>query len=255
MDYRKELNLIKEVTPKIYAETVDETITSELKDVQDLVTSTDLHMETSLVDIIKKAFPGDHFHTEEFNHDTILKDRTWIIDPIDGTSNYAAGLPMFVVQVALYDKGDIVMSYMHAPALDKTWYAIKGEGAFVNDVRYRTEDRPDTTSIMALVGMTHDNVMRYYERMLGLAVEEHHKLRMFGSVGLELALASEGMFNLFYTAEKKIWDVYPGLLLLREAGAILLNEQGKPHTLSDDHLFICKNKKAESQLLKKVLTT
>ncbi len=253
MGYQKELNLIKEITHKIYDETIGQTLKSKFKGVQDLVTSTDLHIEEALIGIIRKVFPNDHFHTEEFHSQTRLKDRTWIIDPIDGTSNYAVGLPLFVVQIAFYDQGDIVMSYLYAPRLDKTWHAVKGGGAFVNDDPYQTDYREDDNMVMALVGMTHDNKKTFYDKMLDLAIERKYKLRMLGSIGLELALASEGMFNFFYTNETKIWDLYPGLLLLKEAGAVLLNEKGKPYELGDEHLFICKDKDAEDILKDRIL--
>ncbi len=255
MTYQKELNLIKEVTKKIYDETIDKTLESKFKGLQDLVTSTDLHIEEELVGIIKKVFPNDHFHTEEFHNQTRLKDRTWIIDPIDGTSNYAVGLPLFVVQIAFYDQGDIVMSYLYAPKLNKTWHAVKGEGAYVNDKLYHTNDHSDSSMVMSLVGMTHDNEKMFYENMLDLAIKRKYKLRMLGSIGLELALASEGMFNFFYTNESKIWDLYPGLLLLRETGAIVLNEKGKPYELGDEHLFICKNDDAKVILEKQILSS
>ena len=129
MNYQKELNLIKNITKVIYENTNNSVIKTDFKGEQDIVTSSDLYIEKQLISSIKKVFPDDNFHTEEYNNSSLLKDRTWIIDPIDGTSNYACGLGLFVIQIALYDKNDIVLSYVYAPILNKTYYAIKNEGA------------------------------------------------------------------------------------------------------------------------------
>ncbi len=251
MNYKKELDLLKIEIKRIYNQTKNQEILTKSKGEQDIVTSMDLYIEEEIIKAIKKEFPNDFFHTEEFHHETIIKNRTWVIDPIDGTSNYAKNLGLFVVQIALYDQSDIVLSYVYAPELDKTYYAIKGNGAYLNDHPYHVNDHHSSTFMISMVGLSHKKEDKiYYKKIIDYSIEHKYKLRMLGSVGLEIALTSEGIFDLFYTNVTNHWDLYPGILLLREAGAILLNEQGKVYQLDDLNLFACKNEEVKDKLLK-----
>jgi myo-inositol-1(or 4)-monophosphatase len=255
MHYHKELQLIKKITKPIFEETTQKVFKSEFKGEQDIVTTTDLFIEKALVKAIKEAFPEDYFHTEEYHHDTHLKDRTWLIDPIDGTSNYAAHLELYVVQIALYDQGDIVLSYIYMPSLDNSYYAIKNQGAFLNDQLYQVDDHQQSSSfMMTLVGLTQDHQERqYYGPLMDLAIENKYKIRMLGSIGLELAFASEGVYDLLYTNISNYWDLFPGILLLRESKAMLFNEKGESYQINDKHLFVCKNEKSKEILFSKIL--
>ncbi|MFW5847738.1 MAG: inositol monophosphatase family protein [bacterium] len=247
MGYKKELLLLKKNIKNIYKQTNNFKTNITYKGKQDIVTSTDLYVEEQIIKTIKTEFPTDHFHSEEFNRDTNLQNRTWLIDPIDGTSNYAIDMDLFVLQIALYDKGDIVLAFIYAPKLKKTYYAIKDYGAYLNGKRYAINNKNSANFMMSLVGMTHNN-NNYYKKLINLAVDNKLKLRMLGSVGLELAFTSEGIFNIFYTNVTNLWDIYPGILLLRESGAILLNEKGKPYNLNDKNLFVCKDLEAKKLL-------
>jgi len=249
--YQKELDLLKKVVQPIYEETKKNDFESEFKGEQDIVTTTDIFIEKRLIKAIKGEFPHDYFHTEEFNHHTKLKNRTWLIDPIDGTSNYAAHLDLFVVQIALYDQADIVLSYIYVPKFDKTYYAIKGHGAFLNQKVYRINDHNQSTSfMMSLVGLTQNKNQQYYfKQLMTLAIDHKYKIRMLGSIGIELAFASEGIYDLLYTNVTNYWDLFPGILLLREAGAILLNEEGKTYRIDDKHLFIFKNDSSKKRFI------
>src|SRR5690554_1662206 len=246
MNYNNELNLLKTITKQIYEDAILTVKHTSFKGEQDIVTSTDLYIERHLIEKIKLAFPNDFIHSEEYHNKTILKDRTWLIDPIDGTSNYAAHLGLYVVQIALYDKGDIVLSYIYAPSFNKTYYAIKGEGAYLNDKKYHVSDKQDPSNFMiSMVGLSHKSSDKtYFKKIIDLSIDHKFKTRMLGSIGLELALTSEGIFNLFYTNVTNLWDLCPGILLVKEAGYILLNEKNEPYQLQDKNLFVCKDQKS-----------
>lgn len=246
MNYKKELDLLRSNIKSIYEKSKDFKTDITFKGKEDIVTSTDLFVEKQIIKLITKEFPNDYFHSEEFNKNTSLKDRTWLIDPIDGTSNYAIDLELFVIQIALYDKGDIVLAYIFAPETNKTYYAIKNYGAFLNGKSYNIYDKKSSNFMISLVGLTHNKKNNhYFNKLIDLAVENKYKIRMLGSIGLELALTSEGVFNIFYTNVTNLWDIFPGILLLREAGAILINEKGKPYSLKDKNLFVCKEEKTK----------
>jgi myo-inositol-1(or 4)-monophosphatase len=253
MSYKKELELLNNHVHQIYEEAIKKTVKTELKGTQDIVTSTDLAIEKAIVTLIQSAFPNDHFHTEEYYNQTKLKNRTWVIDPIDGTSNYAAQMGLFVVQIALFDQEDIVLSYVYIPTFNETYFAIKGEGAYLNGKKYRASDNPHKNNfMMAVVGLTQkNNDKTYYQKLIEWSQKHHYKLRMLGSIGLEMCFASKGVYDLFYSDVTNIWDIYPGILLNREAGAILCNELGEPYRLNKDvHLFVLKDESAKEKVFK-----
>lgn len=243
MHYQKELELLKTHVPRLYKEVKHQVKTVTFKDGGDIVTTTDLFIEKHLIEEINKVFPTDTFLSEEFHKDGVLQNRVWLIDPIDGTSNYAVDLDLFVVQIALYDHDDLALSFIYYPALNKTYYAIKGEGAFINGKKYSVNDnKKPSNKMMSMVGITSKNSdKKIYKTLLEYGIDNQYKLRMLGSIGLELAIASEGIFTVFYTNVKNLWDLAPGVLLARESGALLFNEKGESYRLNDEHLFVVRN--------------
>lgn len=255
MEYKEEVSLLKNHVKEIFELSRKEVISSKLKGEQDIVTSTDLFIETEIINVIKSFFPNDNFLTEEYYNTGSLLDRTWIIDPIDGTSNYASGLSEYVVQIAFFDNGEIQLSYIYYPALDSEYFALKDNGAYLNDLRYFVREREETTFMISMVGITHKTSDKYYyKKILDEAIARKYKMRMLGSIGLELALMSEGIFDLFYSNVTNVWDLYPGILLLREAGAILVNEQGNDYQLGDRNLFVCKNEEVLEFLKERIFS-
>lgn len=254
MKYQTELELLKTHVPRIY-----QTIDSSLKQVSfksgdEIVTTTDLFIESELIKVIQSVFPNDTFLSEEFHKDGKLVNRAWLIDPIDGTSNYAVNLDLFVIQVALYDQNDLALAFIYNPNNQKTYYAIKGEGAYLNHQKITVHDNSKPSNQMiSIVGFTNKHTDKaYYKKLYQYAFEEQIKLRVLGSIGLELALTAEGIFTLFYTSVKNLWDLGPGILLTREAGALLFNETGAPYQIGDTHLFVAKSEQHKSQVLKAI---
>jgi len=244
MKYQKELELLQNNVPKIFFETEKQNRKVSYKQRDEIVTSSDLYIENEIIKLIKEQFPGDHFHSEEFNRTTQLKDRTWLIDPIDGTSNYAYQLPLFVIQIALYDKGEVVLSYIHAPKINKTYHAVVSQGAFLNNQpmhTYSGEKRPGR--LMSMVGLSHqtDKDKSMFMKMIDFSYENHIKIRILGTLGLEMAAMAEGSFVMLYTDVTNLWDIAPGLLLVKEAGGMIVNEKGLPYMFGDEHLIACCN--------------
>jgi len=239
MKYSKELECLQKSVPELFKLTEMKAKEVSYKERNEIVTSSDLFIETELIKAIKKEFPNDHFHSEEFNKFTELKDRTWIIDPIDGTSNYVHHLDLFVNQIALYDKGEVVLSYVYMPRAKKVFYAMKGEGTYLNGTRIYTTSSKAPNMLMSLVGISHktEKDKRYFYDMLDFAYQNSIKVRMLGTVGYELAAVAEGSFIVLYTDVTNFWDIAPGLLLVREAGGIVLNNEGDEYTMGDNHMF------------------
>lgn len=213
------------------------TVQISIKDEDDLVTSTDLLIERRLIETIKQHFAGDFILSEELHNHKNLKDKTWIIDPIDGTSNYAAGLSNFCIQVAYYDQGELVMSYINVPAHQKIYTAIKGNGAYLNDVRiYAHKGRFLSNQLISFIGCFRKN-KPVPATLIQHAVNLNMKIRVLGSVGVEMGLLAEGVYAGLISSIKNIYDIAPGLLLAKEAGCYLVNARDFIIGESDTHLF------------------
>lgn len=257
MIYQKELHFLKTTIRAIYDQVNHQFKEVRLKGHQNVVTSTDLFIEKTFREKVQEVFPNDRVIGEEQTKDGVLKSRTWIIDPIDGTSNYAANLNLFVVQVALYDENDLVLAFIYVPYSNDIYYAIKGHGAYFNDEKYiGTKESDHGTFMISMVGMTRQHFDRSkFNTILQLSLTNEYKLRVLGSIGLEMALTSQGVFDLFYTNVTNLWDICPGLLLLKEAGLAVVNEKGQPYQIGDQHLFVYRNEMAkkimEEHLLEK----
>ncbi len=240
MHHQAELEFLQILIPALYAKTETKEAEISYKQKCEIVTSSDLFLESEFAKAVRERFPGDRIHGEEFHRETLLEGRTWLIDPIDGTSNYAHGLDLFVIQIALYEAGETVLSYVYAPKLQKTYHAVKGEGAFLNGERISVCRGGDSRNrLMTMVGLTHraEADKTDFLRMIGFSRKSGIKTRMLGTMGLEMALLAEGVFVLLFTDVTNLWDVAPGCLLVKEAGGILLNREGKPYSLGDSHLI------------------
>jgi len=255
MNYQKELDLLLKFIPNIFLETEKQERQISYKKKSEIVTSSDLFIERSIINLVLSVFPNDHFHSEEFNRDTLIQDRTWFIDPIDGTSNYAHNLDMFVIQIALYDQGDLVLSYIYAPRVNKIFYAVKGEGAYLNGKRIHTSSTlEDKNRLLSLVGISHDpeKDKSLFYQMIDFANKERIKVRILGSLGFELSELAEGSFTLLYTDVTNYWDIAPGVLLVREAGGIFINELGEPYKLGENHMIACADETIKNKIIEKI---
>jgi len=252
MNYEKELRLLEQVVPNLFQQTEEQEKKVSYKQRNEVVTSSDLFMESEIIKAIKKEFPNDLFHSEEFNRETGLGDRTWLIDPIDGTSNYVHRLDLFVVQIALYDKGEIVLAYVHVPRVGKTYHAIKGEGCYLNGKRvnvYSEGEKPNR--LMTMVGLSHQTTKdkHLFFHMISFSYKNDIKIRILGSLGYEMAAMAEGSFVILYTDVTNYWDIGPGILMIREAGGIIVNQLGENYEIGDEHMFCFADETIKSQVL------
>ena len=240
MHHRAELEFLQTLIPVLYAKTETRETEISYKQKCEIVTSSDLFLEAEFAKAVRERFPGDRIHGEEYHRETLLEGRTWLIDPIDGTSNYAHGLDLFVIQIALTEAGQTVLSYVYAPKLKKTYHALLGEGAFLNGERISVCREGDPRNrLMTMVGLTHraETDKTDFLRMIAFSQKSGIKTRILGTMGLEMALLAEGVFVLLFTDVTNLWDVAPGFLLVKEAGGILLNRAGQPYSLGDSHLI------------------
>lgn len=252
MNYQEELKLLIESVPSIYAKTEIQERQISYKQRNEIVTSTDLFMETEIIKAIKNKFPNDTIHSEEYNRDTLLTNRTWLIDPIDGTSNYANNLDLFVVQIALYDMGEVVLSYIYLPRLNKTFSALKGQGAYLNGKRISVyKEATQANQLMSMVGLSHQTTKDkfMFKHLIDYSYKNDIKVRILGSLGFEMSAMAEGAFVMLYTDVTNYWDIAPGLLLIREAGGVVVNQTGNKYVMGDPHIFCFCNESIKEDVI------
>ncbi len=214
-----------------------------LKGVVDPVTQVDLDSERMIVEAIRGAYPDHDILTEEgSNHDSRASHR-WIIDPIDGTTNFAHGYPMFSVSIALEREGEPVVGVVHAPAIEETYWGVKGGGAFGR--RLGGDARPLRVSAVAaldrafvVTGFPYalreepSPILGPFSKMTVATFA----VRRDGTAALDLCYVAAGVFDAFWEVELKRWDVAAGLVLLTEAGATITDMAGGPYRLGMETL-------------------
>jgi myo-inositol-1(or 4)-monophosphatase len=215
------------------------------------VTIADHRAEEMLRAELVKARPGYGFLGEEGGHtEGTDKTHTWIVDPLDGTTNFLHGIPQFAVSIALQRDSTIVAGVVYNPANDDLFTAERGKGAFLNDKRIRVAARQRLADAVVACGLPH-----YGRADLGLAGREISAvaqrvagLRRFGAAALDLAWIAAGRFDVFWERDLSPWDVAAGLLLVREAGGFVSDLDGGDAVLGKGHI-IAGNETLHKELL------
>jgi myo-inositol-1(or 4)-monophosphatase len=202
----------------------------------DFVSDADTKAEEVLVEELTKARPGYGFQAEERGVvEGTDKTHTWIIDPLDGTTNFLHGLPHFAITVALEREGAVVAGVTYNPASNELFWAEKGRGAFLNDKRLRVAARRELIETVLATGIPFAGKKGH-----GQFLKELHQIsqrvagvRRFGSAALDMAYVAAGRFDGYWERDLKAWDVAAGGLLVLEAGGVVLNADGGPFVPSE----------------------
>ena len=192
----------------------------ELKGFNDLVSYVDKQAEEQLVKQLRELLPEAGFITEE-ETDTVQKERfNWIIDPLDGTTNFTHGLPIFSVSIALMEGEEIVLGVVYEPNRDECFYAYTGGGAFCNDNPIAVSKAPALKDALVATGFPYYDFgqMQQYLQVLGSFMGKSHGVRRLGSAALDLAYVACGRFEGFFEFNLNAWDVAAGALIVQEAG-------------------------------------
>jgi myo-inositol-1(or 4)-monophosphatase len=200
-------------------------ITVTEKSHNNFVTDIDEAAEQAIVETLLKAYPDHAILAEETGASKNLNDESeyvWIIDPIDGTTNFLHGYPNYCVSIALQQRGIITNAVIYDPVRNDLFTATKGAGAYLNDKRIRVRN-PDRIA-RALLGSGHGPDPRQlaeYLRMYEVVASRCHGVRAGGSAALELANVAAGRIDGFFEKGLKTWDIAAGALLITEAGGIV----------------------------------
>ncbi len=230
--YQKELDFIKKLLPEAYQAcffSVEHTKTT--KNAFDIVTPVDVTTEKYIIDALNNEFPTDNILSEETHHDEVVKDRTWTLDPIDGTVNMANGSPLFGMQISMFMGGEPVVCAIYLPALKELYWASKGEGAYCNGVRLSVHHVDPVDAAFNFGDYVFDNeewftkesqVVRYLSSRI-------KRIRFFGAASMDFAFTASNRACGYMIFTDNYWDIAPGILLCREAGSHIYSLDGKFH--------------------------
>ncbi len=195
----------------------------------DFVSSADLKAEKTLFEELSKARPGYGFVMEERGTvEGTDKSHRWIVDPLDGTTNFLHGIPHFAVSVGLEREGVLVAGVIYNVVRDELFWAEKGAGAFLNDRRLRVTARGDMRDALIATGAPflgrpgHDVFLREVERVIAVSAG----VRRWGAASLDLAYVAAGRFDAYWERGLNAWDIAAGAVIVREAGGVVTEVDG-----------------------------
>jgi len=205
-----------------YIERLDR-IPVSIKQHNDFVSEADLQAEREIIRVLRKAYPDHGILAEESGLARGAGDEQWIIDPLDGTTNFLHGLPHYAVSVAFRNKNRLEVAVVYDPIRQEMFTAARGEGAHLNDRRIRV--RAVTSLDAALLGtgfpIRYPQHIEPYLGMLGHFFPRCAELRRAGSAALDLAYVASGRLDGFWEIGLNAWDIAAGVLLIQEAGGLV----------------------------------
>jgi myo-inositol-1(or 4)-monophosphatase len=219
----------------------------------DFVTEIDERAERIIIETLLAAYPAHSILAEESGneHGAPNSDYVWVIDPLDGTTNFIHGLPFYAVSIALVFRGQVQQAVVYDPARNDLFYASKGKGAFLNDKRLRVSKRTRMSDALIGTGFPFrqgDNFQRYM-RMFEAVLPHCAGLRRPGAAALDLCYVAAGYYDGFFETGLNVWDMAAGALMISEAGGLIGNFTGESDFLYQREV-LAGNPKIYRQLVK-----
>jgi len=206
--------------------------------VNDLVTEADHAADKAIIDVIKSHFPDHFILSEEAGNVPTTSEYKWIIDPIDGTINFAQGIPICCVSIGLEKDGEMLMGAVYAPLLNEFYVAEKGKGAYLNDHRIAVSSRNDIVHSCLVTGFPYSYInsengpLQVFSRFIKKGVP----VRRLGSAAIDLCWVAAGRFDGFYEHKLNAWDSAAGFLLVEEAGGKVTDFAGNHYSPYQPHI-------------------
>ena len=223
-----------------------------LKGPANFVSAADHRAEEILFAELSRTRPGYGFLMEERGEvKGADASHRWIIDPLDGTTNFLHGIPVFSISIALERDGELVAGLIYNPADHETFTAEKGKGAFLNDKRIRVAARSELATAVVGTGVPHAGRPNHdrFLKELRAVMAASAGVRRFGSAALDLAWTAAGRFDGFWEHGLRAWDIAAGIVILREAGAYVSDTAGKDAMLETGGI-VAGNETIQAKLLR-----
>jgi myo-inositol-1(or 4)-monophosphatase len=223
-----------------------------LKGPANFVSAADRRAEETLFQELSKARPGYGFLGEENGRrEGADKTHTWIVDPLDGTTNFLHGIPQFAISIALEREGAVVAGLIYNPATEEMFIAERGKGAFLNEQRIRVASRKRLAEAVIACGLPHHGRpgIPLARQETAAMQEEVAGLRRFGAAALDLAWVAAGRFDGYWERHVQAWDMAAGLILVREAGGFASDCDGGDEMFAKGHI-VAGNEAVHKELLR-----
>ena len=220
------------------------TLTIKSKNFNDFVSEVDVAAERAIIDTLKDAYPTHGFLGEESGSTSHQSDFIWIIDPLDGTTNFLHGFPQYCVSIALRHKGEITQAVIYEPNRNDLYTATKGRGAFLNDKRIRVSKCDKLQDALIGTGFPFRD-FKYLDDYLSMfksMIQKTRGIRRAGSAALDLAYVANGSLDGFWEIGLSAWDIAAGGLLVREAGGIVTDLSGQSGWLESGNILVASPK-------------
>ncbi len=198
-----------------------------------LVTEIDKGSEKKIIEFIKNKFPNHSILAEESGETSKTSEYKWIIDPLDGTTNYTHSFPVFCVSIALEYKGEVIIGVVYDPNFDELFYAEKGKGAFLNGKKISVSKTDKLIKSMLATGFPYnvkenpDNCVEHFVNFL----MEAQAIRRLGSAALDLVYVACGRLDGFWEVDLNPWDVAAGKIIIEEAGGMITDFYGNKFSI------------------------
>jgi len=223
----------------------------QTKQAFDFVTKVDRWSEAVIMQTIREKFPSHRFLTEETLKQKDTGDYRWIIDPLDGTTNYIHSYPMFSVSIALEYKSEVVLGVVFDPVRDELFHAVKGVGSFLNNGKISVSGVASLDSSLIATGFPFraKEMIDHYLRAFKEIFREVSDIRRAGSAAIDLAYVAAGRFEGFFELALSPWDVAAGSILIAEAGGLISDFGGGVDYLSTGNI-VAGNKTVHPEILR-----
>ncbi len=210
------------------------------KSERDIVTDADEESEKTIIEILKKKFPNHNYYSEEIEDEDKQSDYTWIIDPLDGTVNFASKSPLFAISIGLKYKNEIILSVIYLPAFDELFVAEKGKGATLNNepisVSSKKELRKSISSVSP--GIKTEEKINAMKSTIGEIMPKSRSIIILGSTPMMLAFVACGRVDNYITYKSDVYNMAAGYLLVKEAGGKVTDFENNEFDISSKKLNV-----------------
>ncbi len=229
-----------------------ENLQVSLKGPANFVTAADRRAEEMIYTDLSKARPGYGFIGEEGGtREGADKSHTWIVDPLDGTTNFLHGIPQFAISIGLSREGMLIAGVIYNPANDDLYIAERGKGAFLNDQRLRVAGRKKLSEAVIACGLPHigRGDIELGSRETSAMQTRVAGLRRFGAASLDLAFVAAGRLDGYWERNLQPWDMAAGIIMVRESGGIISGIDGRDDAMTSGNI-VAGNEFVHAELVK-----
>lgn len=228
--FKKTAIAAAKTTGLLLKKNIDKAHRIEFKGAIDIVTEMDTKAENLIIKTLKDTFPEHGILTEESREQKTNSEYRWIIDPLDGTTNYSHGFPVFCVSIALERNNAIILGVVYNPMLNELFTAEKGKGAYLNNKKIKVSDIKELAKSLLATGFPYDIRTSEQNNIANFArfSVKAQAIRRAGSAALDMCYVACGRFDGFWELKLKPWDTAAAMLIVNEAGGMVADFKGNP---------------------------